>query len=171
MSKSKVLSAVVCTLLTATAAQAASDKVIDKPLVAQSLDGFKSESAAIREGMQAGGRYEFLKPTDKGRIESRMASMQAILEAHAGQADLNTRDKISLVNAQEEVNGILKHNDSNRLVCESHAPIGSHLPITTCRTFGEIEEQRRMAMHDMGDITNLSRTPVTAPGSTPAGSH
>jgi len=45
--------------------------------------------------------------------------------------------------AQEEVNGILHHNDNNRLVCEHVAPVGSHLPVTTCRTYGEILGQRR----------------------------
>lgn len=164
---SRVRVGLACLLLVVTVAEAAKDNAIEKPLVAQTLDGFNREAAEIRASMQPGGRYEWLKPADKSRVEARMNSMHVLLEAHSGASDLDTRDKISLANAQEEVNGILRHNDANRLVCESRAPIGSHLPVTSCRTFGEMEQERRQAMHDVGDINNLSRTSVLPPGPTP----
>ncbi|HET7065313.1 MAG TPA: hypothetical protein VFI49_13660 [Rudaea sp.] len=163
---SKLLAGLCCMLLLS-AAYAAKDDSIEKPLVAQTLDGFNRESAQISASMQPGGRYEFLKPADKSRVEARMASMRTLLEAHAGSDTLNVGDKVKLANAQEEVNSILRHNDSNRLVCESRAPTGSHVPVTTCRSFGEIEEQRRTALHEVGDINNLSRTSVTPPGQGP----
>ena len=92
------------------------------------------------------------KADDKSKIEARLNSMHALLEKHASQNDLNSADKIALVNAQEEVNAILKHNDSNRLICESRAPIGSHLPVKTCRTYGDIEAQRADAMKTHSDL-------------------
>lgn len=144
-------------LLVFTAAQA-DDRVVEKPLVAQSLEGFKVEADAIRSGMQPGGRYEFLKADDRSRIEARLNTMQALLQNSATQNDLNSRDKIALVNAQEEVNGILKHNDSNRLVCERRSPVGSHIPVTTCRTYGEIEEQRREAQKGVSDMSQKWRS-------------
>jgi hypothetical protein len=147
----KLLPAVACLLL-ATAAYAADSMVIEKPLVAQTLDGFHQESAAIRESMKPGGRYEFLKPEERNKIDARLNTMEAVLQKHVGQNDVNAADKITLVNAQEEVNGILKHNDSNRLICESRAPVGSHLPVKTCRTYGEIEEQRHEAVKSVSDI-------------------
>ncbi|HZX90093.1 MAG TPA: hypothetical protein VFE67_05580 [Rudaea sp.] len=146
----KLFCAIVCLLLSAAAY--ADDQVIEKPLVAQSLAGFDQEATEIRAGMHEGGRYEFLKADDKSKIEARLNSMHALLEKHASQNDLNSADKIALVNAQEEVNAILKHNDSNRLVCESRAPIGSHLPVKTCRTFGDIEMQRQDAMKTRSDL-------------------
>ncbi len=144
--------AVACLLLFTAAAQASSEQVVEKPLIAQTLDGFQKEAGAIRDGMKPGGRYEFLKADDRNRVEARLSSMEAILQKHASQNDLNTNDKIALVNAQEEVNAILKHNDSNRLVCESRAPIGSHLPVKTCRTFGDIELERREATKSVSDL-------------------
>jgi hypothetical protein len=102
--------------------------------------------------MHQGGRYEFLKADDKSKIEARLNSMHALLEKHSNQNDLNSSDKIALVNAQEEVNALLKHNDSNRLICESRAPIGSHLPVKTCRTYGDIEAQRADAMKTHSDL-------------------
>jgi hypothetical protein len=147
---SKLLCGIACLFLSAAAY--ADDQVIEKPLVAQSLAGFDQEATEIRAGMHEGGRYEFLKADDKSKVEARLNSMHALLEKHASQNELNSGDKIALVNAQEEVNAILKHNDSNRLVCESRAPIGSHLPVKTCRTYGDIEMQRQDAMKTRSDL-------------------
>ncbi|HZW51134.1 MAG TPA: hypothetical protein VFF05_04685, partial [Rudaea sp.] len=75
--------------------------------------------------------------------------MQKLLAAHANAADMQPSDKVALLNAQEEINGILNHNDNNRLVCEHVAPVGSHRPITTCHTYAEIMQQRERTQHDM----------------------
>lgn len=150
---SKFFSAVAGLLLVTAAATAArADEAIEKPLVAQSLDGFHKEAGSIREGLKPGGRYEFVKAGDRDRVEARLNTMEAVLQKNADKNDLGTTDKIALANAQEEVNGILKHNDSNRLVCESRAPIGSHLPVKTCRTFGEIEQGRRDAARSVSEM-------------------
>jgi len=149
----------VASLVLCVAVAHAGDQIVEKPLVAQSLDGFRKESGAIRDGMQPGGRYEFLKTADRDRVEARLKTMEAVLQKHAGQNDLNSADKITLVNAQEEINGILKSNDSNRLVCESRAPIGSHIPVKTCRTYGEIEMQRQEAMKSMSDMDRKRLAP------------
>lgn len=122
---------------------AANAPVTDKPLVGQSLESFNTEAAKIREEMKPGGAYSHIQPGDRGRVEARLAEMEKLLSSHAGQGDLRAEDKVHLVNAQEEVNGILHHNDNNRLVCEHVAPVGSHVPVTTCRTFGEIMEQHK----------------------------
>jgi hypothetical protein len=126
--------------------------VIDKPLVAQTLDSFLQEASNIREQMHSGGVYGFIKSADRDRVETRLDQMQKLLQAHAQEGDLPRADKVALVNAQEEVNGILRHNDKNRLVCESRAPVGSNIPVTTCRTFGEIEDQRREAQKSVNDF-------------------
>ena len=144
--------AVIAGLLLFAAAHA-NDAVVDKPLVAQTLDGFHHDAAAIRDGMKPGGRYEFLKESDRYRVDTNLDKMEALLQKHAGENDLGTHDKIALANAQEEVNAILRHNDSNRLVCESRAPVGSHLPVKTCRTFGEIELRRKSAQRTMTDLS------------------
>jgi len=144
--------------LIAPTAFAAESKVNNKPIVAQTLESFNQESAKIREQMQPGGVYDHIKSGDKSRVEARLDTMQRLLQAHAAQNDMPQNDKIALANAQEEVNGILTHNDNNRLVCESRAPIGSNIPVKTCRTYGEIEEQRQASLKSVSDMNNLSRT-------------
>jgi|SRR5882724_8775578 len=134
-----------------------SSQVIEKPLVAQTLDSFTQESTRIREQMQPGGIYGFMKAADRVRVETRLSDMQKLLQDHAAETDMPRADKIALVNVQEEVNGILRHNDSNRLVCERRAPVGSNIPVTTCNTYGELEEQRRGSLHRLDELNNLQR--------------
>ncbi len=126
-------------------------KVVEKPLVGQTLDSFNLESARIREQMKPGGVYEHIRPADKARVEARMGEMEKLLSAHSTQADLRPEDKVALLNEQEEVNGILRHNDNNRLICEHVAPVGSHIPVTTCRTFGDLMVQQQQDQKYMTD--------------------
>ena len=130
-------------LLLASPVFAATSQVVEKPLVGQSLDSFNAKAAKIREQMRPGGVYDHITSKDKGRVEERLEQIQKLLSAHSSEGDLRREDKVALLNAQEEVNGILRHNDNNRLVCEHVAPVGSHVPKTTCRTYGEILEQQR----------------------------
>jgi hypothetical protein len=120
-----------------------------KPLVAQTLSSFEQDSAHIRKEMQPGGQYGHISSSERSRVEDRLSDMQKLLTAHANAADLQPSDKVALLNAQEEINGILNHNDNNRLVCEHVAPVGSHRPVTTCRTYAEIMAQRERTQHDM----------------------
>lgn len=115
----------------------------EKPLVANSLEQFDVEATRIQEQMRPGGPYDHIEPADRRRVDAGLERIRKLLAPHTGEADLRREDKVALLNAQEEVNGILHHNDNNRLVCEHVAPVGSHLPVTRCRTYGEILEQRR----------------------------
>jgi len=150
----KLLPAFACFLLVG-AAYAADDRVIERPLIAQTLDAFNKEADAIRFEMKAGGRYEFIKNDERLKIDARLGTMEGILQRHADKNDLSGNDKIAMLNAQEEINSILKHNDTNRLVCESRPPMGSNLPVKTCRTFGEVERQRAEAVRTMGEKNQM----------------
>jgi hypothetical protein len=132
-----------------------------KPLLAQTLSSFNQESDHIRKQMQPGGIYEHISLADKTRVEARLNDMQKLLQANAASSNLLETDKVALVNAQEEVNGILQHNDNNRLVCEHVAPVGSHRPVTTCQTYGEkmAREER-----DQKYLLDRNRTPQTKSG-------
>lgn len=150
----KLLSAFACFLLVG-AACAADDHVIEKPLIAQTLDGFHKEADAIRFEMKAGGRYEFIRNDERAKIDARLGTMESILQKHADKNDLSGNDKMAMLNAQEEINSILKHNDANRLICESRPPLGSNLPVKTCRTYGEVERQRSEAGRTMDEKNHL----------------
>jgi hypothetical protein len=151
-----VFAAAMFVLSSVHAADNQQSMVVEKPLIAQTLDAFNREAAGIREQMQPGGIYGLMKSTDKARVETRLGDMQKLLQNHTTDG-LGQADKIALVNAQEEVNGILRHNDYNRLVCERRAPVGTNIPKTTCRTFGEIEQARADSKKSMSDMDVMSR--------------
>jgi hypothetical protein len=128
-----------------------SPAVVEKPMTANTLDSFNQASANIHKQMEVGGVYEHITAPDRGRVEARLVDMQKILQKNTGQADMNATDKVALLNAQEEINGVLRHNDDNRLVCEHKSPVGSHLPVTTCVTYGEMMARHRNDQKTMQD--------------------
>jgi len=129
----------------------AADPAIEKRLVAQTLEAFDHEAAAVREGMQPGGVYEHMKEADKARVDMGLERMHKLLQDHAGQGDLSQPEKVALLNMQEEVNAVLLHNDSNRLICEIGAPTGSRIRVKTCNTYGELMARQERDQHLLGD--------------------
>lgn len=152
-----------------TTAYADDGKVVEKPVASDTFEGFGQQSAHVREQMQPGGIYEHITAADRARVDAQLNQMQKVFQAHPGQraGDLPPADKLALFNAQEEVNGILKHHDNNRLVCERSMPVGTHLPVTTCRTYGEImvtREQTHKSLDDWSRRAAQSQTARAAPG-------
>jgi hypothetical protein len=146
-------------LLQSGVACAAADTATEKPLVARTFDAFKQDSARIRTQMQPGGVYEHTSASDQARVEARLGDMYKLLEAHSSQAEMKEADKVALLNAQEEINGVLQHNDNNRLVCEHVAPVGSHRPVTSCQTYGQMMARQRA---DQKNLEDRMRTPQLA---------
>jgi hypothetical protein len=118
-------------------------KVIEKPVVADTPETFATQTEWIENEMKDGGRYEFTKAADKQRVHVLLGQMGNLLQRSGSVAAMDQSTKVALFNDQEEVNGILKHNDSNRLVCQSIKPIGSNIPQTHCHTYGQLEQTRR----------------------------
>lgn len=129
-----------------------------KPLVAQTLDSFMRDEARIRKEMQPSGKYGFISANDKSQVEAHLSEMQNLLAAHKDASDLSADDKVALLNAQEAVNGILDHNDNDRLVCEHRARMGSNIPVTTCRTYGEMMVEQREAQRYLQSRSQVPQT-------------
>lgn len=147
-----------CAMFVSICTAATNGTANEKPVVAQTLADFDRQAAAVRDGMQAGGTYSYIREEDKQRVEQRLTEMRQLLERHAGDAQLPQQDKVALLNAQEELNALLLQNDNNRLECEHGARTGSRIHVTSCHTHGElIERQRR----DQGALGDLQRQPQT----------
>lgn len=134
---------------------AGSHDVNKQPLVARTLESFNQNVDRIHEQMKAGGVYEHISPSERGRVDQRIEQMRALLTAHSTENDMTASDKVALLNAQEEVNGILSHNDNNRLVCEHSAPTGSHILRTRCRTYGEMMARREKDRKSLEDRARM----------------
>lgn len=133
--------------------------IIEKPVVADTPETFARQSAWIEQEMQPDGRYEFTKPADKQRVRVLLDQMSNLLQRTESVAAMDHASRIQLFNFQEEINGLLRHNDANRLVCESRQPIGSHIPVTTCHTYRQVEETARntkvgMQQFDLSRVCN-----------------
>jgi hypothetical protein len=53
--------------------------------------------------------------------------------------------KVRLLADQSTVNAILTKRDGDRLICQTELPVGSHLPVKTCKTYSQIQAQERNA--------------------------
>ena len=150
------------------------DGVIEKPVFADTPDKFAAQTQQIHADMQVGGRYEFANPMARRIIDRLLGQMANMLQSTGSVEAMNHDMRIVLFNNQEEVNGILKHNDSNRLVCESRAPIGSNILKTTCHTYGQIQTTARntkegLMEYDLSRLCNGPAATESHPDANPCG--
>jgi len=127
-------------LLQASAVYAYKTEVIVK---AENKSDFTAVVAAVHQQMQSGRRYEFVNQAERQKVDANFADMQSLFDKYDTTAQMDANAKVQLFNDQEAINAILTRHDDNRLVCESVAPLGSHIPKTSCRTYREIEQERR----------------------------
>ena len=132
--------------------QAFADGVIENRVAADTPEKFKQVEVDIRNDMSPGGRYEFIRPDEKIKVETDLSIMESLLQKSGSVNAMPEQEKIRLFNTQENLNGILTHSDSNRLVCERRAPVGTSIPKTTCKAFGEIERARRATNDKLQEI-------------------
>ncbi|MFZ0871347.1 MAG: hypothetical protein WAM90_11560 [Rhodanobacter sp.] len=122
---------------------------------ADNKDDFAAVVSAVHQQMQPGGHYEFTSKKDREAIDTQFGEMQSLFEKYGTVAQMDQGAKVQLFNEQEAVNAILTHSDSNRLVCEHIAPLGSNIPKTVCRTYGEIQQEQRDSQRYMNNYQQV----------------
>lgn len=137
--KSRLLGLLLLTALSGVAVAETPEQVVN----ADTPQKLAEVQAAVDQQMGAGGRYEFISADRRGQVEGLFHEMHGMLERSGSVSAMPERDRLQLFNLQEKLNGLLAGGDSERLVCEKKAPIGALVPVKTCRTYGEIERQRR----------------------------
>jgi len=151
----------------------AADKVDQKRVGADAADTpakFAELTNELHQEMSPGGRYEFIRPDDKAKVDADLQSMSAMLTKSGSVAAMSQPEKVQLFNTQEHLNGILTHNDRNRLVCEHKPPIGTNIAVTSCKTVAEIEKMRNDAQKMATDqISNGWKCTGSHPGTGCAG--
>lgn len=121
---------------------AAKDKV--EPAVnANTKDSFDTVSTWVRKEMGAGGRYAHVSAAERGTVEAKLTEMGGLYAITPDTAHMTAAQKLQMFNDQEQVNAILAQRDNERLICKHEMPMGSHIPVTTCDTAGNIEARRR----------------------------
>jgi hypothetical protein len=152
-----LLPALVFGLVFVPAASVQARKPVEKAVVADTPEKFEQLVQKIQGEMTAGARYEFLDTKDRAGVNGIFERMLDLLRK-AGSVDaMSPEDRTALMSYQEKVNGILARNADDRLVCTHVAPVGSHLPITTCRSVRELARQRESYRHQTYDLEDQKR--------------
>lgn len=151
-----LLAAVVgVSLLQAGVAHAYKDTVVVK---AENKADFSAVVAAVHQQMAPGGRYEFVATDERARIDSNFNDMQSLFDKYDTVAQMPQPAKVQLFNEQEAVNAILTHRDADRKICTSEAPMGSLIARMKCRTYRQVEQDRRNAQQFMQRSNQVQQT-------------
>jgi hypothetical protein len=110
---------------------------------ADTRDSFAKVSEGVREQIKPGGRYEYVNDKERFTIGQKLDDMNTLFSDHDSVASMSQQDKIQLFNDQETVNSILTKRDGERVICKKEAPIGSHIPITTCHTYAQEQDAHK----------------------------
>ena len=116
---------------------------------------FPALAALIRGEMVRGGRFEFVKEKERLTVEASLQEIENTLAGRQSVSELSEAEKVAVLNAQEQVNGILARRDRDRLICERRVVVGSHFPQTVCETYGEKvvrTEQARKQYKEYEDV-------------------
>jgi hypothetical protein len=129
--------------LSVATAASAKENFKEQAFNADSKDKFEAVAAGVRSQLGEGGRYQYVKPAERLTINQKLDDMTALFAHNESVASMSQQDKIRLFNDQESVNSILQQRDGERVICKKEAPIGSHIPVTTCHTYAQEQDAHR----------------------------
>jgi hypothetical protein len=143
----------VATAFALAANAAAKENYHESNFNADTPEKFQAVADDVRKEMEAGGRYEYVKPRERAQIEQSLAEMDALFKASGGVQNMKQDDKVRLFNDQEVVNSILTRRDKDRVICDNAPKLGSHVRSTGCHTYGQEEDARRGSKDQMDEWT------------------
>jgi hypothetical protein len=123
----------------------------EKQVNADTKEAFADISQNVRREMDSGGKYEFVPPDERAKIDKSFAEMTALFDQYGTVSAMNQDAKVKLFNDQEIVNSILTKRDRDRVICENKAPVGSHIRQTTCHTYAQEVQARQDTQKQMSD--------------------
>lgn len=116
---------------------------------------FDTLVTSVQSQMVPGGRFGFMDKKEHENVNRDLDYMQSLFDKYPSVAQMDANTRLDLFNHQEAVNAILTRRDNNRLVCESIAPVGPHIPRTTCRTYGEIQREHQNTQQVMDNFKRV----------------
>ena len=129
----------------------ANEKYNEPSVKADTKEAFSEIATTVRKEMDGGGRFEYLKPQERTQVDQGLDQMTALFDKYGSVSAMNEQAKIVLFNTQEKVNSVLTLRDRDRVICKKEAPVGSHIPIVQCHTYGQAEDAKRGTEKQMAD--------------------
>lgn len=123
----------------------------EKGVNAETKESFADLSQNVRREMDHGGKYEFVPPDERVKIDKSFGEMTALFDQYGTVSAMNQDAKVKLYNNQEIVNSILTKRDRDRVICESKAPVGSHIRQTSCHTYAQEVQAHQETQKQMSD--------------------
>ena len=154
--KTPFVLALIAALIAAGAARAA-----DKDNVkADTKEAFDKVAADVRAQMSPDGRYAYIKPDERDKVDAGLAEMSKLFDANGSVDKMDKATRVKLFNEQETVNAILTLRNRDRLICERGAQPGTRIVSTSCHTYGDLEAARQASEKFMNE---RAVTPCNAP--------
>jgi len=129
----------------------ANEKYNEPSVKADTKEAFSEIATTVRKEMDGGGRFEYLKPQERTQVDQGLDQMTALFDKYGSVSAMNEQAKIELFNTQEKVNSVLTLRDRDRVICKKEAPVGAHIPIVQCHTYGQAEDAKRGTEKQMAD--------------------
>lgn len=153
----KLSAAAACLALALVALPLAAKERVEPVVNASTKDAFATESAKVRTEMDKGGRFEFVNKDERQTVNTKLDAMTAMFEKKPSVAEMNEAERIQMINDQEQINAILTRSDGDRMICKSVAPIGSHIPVKTCKTQRQLADEQRNSRQFMNDRSTVTQ--------------
>jgi hypothetical protein len=118
---------------------ASAAKVKTPQIHADTKARFDTAAAQVRKEMVPGGRFQFVTKEEAAKVDTSLDAMGALFDKYGTLANMDQVVKVTLFNDQEVVNSILAQRDDLRLICKPEVKTGTRIPVTNCRTYGDIQ--------------------------------
>ncbi len=127
---------------------------------ADTKENFEAVVAAIHKQMEPGGRWQYIDKHERGTIDGSFADMRKLYDKFGSVDKMDQPAKQRLLADQTTINAILTRKDGERLICKNTLPIGSHLPVRTCKTYAQLQAEWRHTQQQFDQINQQGRKPV-----------
>lgn len=128
-------------------ANASSSDVFE--LTATSAEEFQQQANELRAKLTDGGTYDGLSNQEKSRVGLQLDALQELYDNRAAGKPFKRADEVKLVNASEEINGILTGTSDDRIYCEQVRKIGSNRTQKLCLSVAERRTRSEEAEKDL----------------------
>lgn len=124
---------------------AASKNGSEGVIAATTPEAFATQAEDVRKEMRAGGRYGNISAANRQKVDAQLDFIGNLLQRKGSVDALNDKEKVQLMNAQEEANAVLVGYDDQQLVCEFRKIAGSNRKEKVCQTKREIASAREQS--------------------------
>jgi hypothetical protein len=113
---------------------------------------FAEQRDALESEIATGERYRSIAKADKERVYEALERLAKNLAEVTAVSQLSEAKRLSVFNDQQLINTLLTRAAADsRVVCTRETPVGTRLPIKTCKTVGERRLERENAQESLRD--------------------